>query len=355
MRVRAIARSLVTRSALAAVGLGAVIVAGTLFLDGTDRTSGPTAPTLLTVPVERRDLAESFTTRGVVRYATVPLLLGRLSGIVTRRSITPGDMIEAGAEILRINGRPVVAVNGRLPFWRELMLGVSPDVDVRQLERALAQGGFKPGRVDRRFTAETRRALKRWQRLHGLPVDGRLQIGDAAVATWPARIGSVLVEVGDEVASGGELLVLSRSEPEIVLAVSPVDRARLAVGQSVRIGLPEGTATGRLASLANAPTIDSTGAESYSATIALDEPGQVPLVEGSFLRVEIVIRTSGRAIAVPVGAVILRGDGRQAVRVADPGGNHRAIPITTGIVQGAWVEVTDGLTGDEVVVLGESQ
>lgn len=50
---------------------------------------------------------------------------------------------------------------------------ILPNQETRQVvERILAQRGFKPGEVDGKFTRETRRAIRRFQRERGLPVNG---------------------------------------------------------------------------------------------------------------------------------------------------------------------------------------
>jgi multidrug efflux pump subunit AcrA (membrane-fusion protein) len=289
-----------------------------------------------------------------VRFPVLTVARARAAGIATQVSVAPGDIVEAGTELLRINGRPVIAVNGSFPFWRDLSLGVAPGDDIRQLEEMLVSAGLNPGTVDTVFTTATHDALHLWQRAHGiLPEDGTFSAGDTIVAGWPARIGGVRIGAGEDVAPGQEVLVLTAAAPEITVPITPVDRGRVREGLAARVESPDRTSDARVASLSEAPQADETGAETYEIVVELDDPEEIELVDGSFLRVEIVVREARNALAVPVAAIVLDGSGRQGVLVVGEDGEPEFRPITTGVAQGAYVQVKAGLDGTETVILGE--
>ncbi len=106
----------------------------------------------------------------------------RISG---GRAVHVGYAID-GDRIVEAKGRDVGVVEspvkgwdrfGRPPFFRSrrILMLRSPYMrgeDVRELQRALKQNGFDPGQTDGVFGKKTERALKRYQRAHGLKADG---------------------------------------------------------------------------------------------------------------------------------------------------------------------------------------
>jgi multidrug efflux pump subunit AcrA (membrane-fusion protein) len=73
---------------------------------------------------------------------------------------------------------------------------------------------------------------------------------------------------------------------------------------------------------------------------------------GMFVWVDLLQGDLREALAVPASAV-LRHEGRSFVFVPDGPGRYRRVDVKTGIESGDRVEVTEGLTaGQEVVVQG---
>jgi multidrug efflux pump subunit AcrA (membrane-fusion protein) len=56
---------------------------------------------------------------------------------------------------------------------------------------------------------------------------------------------------------------------------------------------------------------------------------------------------------VPIAAVKQNGQGEDVVRVIDieGGGTITEVPVTTGLSEGSFIEITSGLEGDEVVIV----
>jgi RND family efflux transporter MFP subunit len=101
-------------------------------------------------------------------------------------------------------------------------------------------------------------------------------------------------------------------------------------------------------------------------TLALDPSTRTMLVEidlpnhdhvlqpGTFAEVTLQLRQKPNSLVIPPGAIVATG-GAKSVFVAEQG-RARQVPIKTGITDGRWVEVTEGLEGTEdVVVVGKSQ
>lgn len=101
------------------------------------------------------------------------------------------------------------------------------------------------------------------------------------------------------------------------------------------------------------------------STLALDPSTRTMLVEidipnpdrilqpGTFAEVTLVLRNRPNALVIPPSALVTNG-GIQSVFIADQG-QARLVPIRTGISDGRWIEIVEGLSGGEaVVVVGKS-
>ncbi|MFF0477174.1 peptidoglycan-binding protein [Streptomyces sp. NPDC004284] len=113
-------------------------------------SAGPPAPDVLTATVERRVLKDSVVLRGTVAAAQsvdVTALAGGADtarAVVTKTPLAVGRAFGAGKVLLEVSGRPVFALPGALPVYRDLKPG-SEGQDVRQLQRALAGLGHATG------------------------------------------------------------------------------------------------------------------------------------------------------------------------------------------------------------------
>ena len=114
-------------------------------------TAAPSA-SLISVPVERRALATEVIVRGTVRYGKPQEIALPVSGLknatqIVSRAPRADSRLRDGAVGLSVSGRPVFVLRGDTPMHRDLGPGDSGE-DVRQLERALARLGHKPGAID---------------------------------------------------------------------------------------------------------------------------------------------------------------------------------------------------------------
>lgn len=127
--------------------------------------SSPPAPSVLTSPVEYRVLETSVMLRGTVTAAQSVDVTptggapGAASAVITKQPVAVGQDVRAGQLLLEVSGRPIVALKGSLPVYRDLKPGADGD-DVAQLQSALQALGHRV-EGDRRghFGASTKSAL----------------------------------------------------------------------------------------------------------------------------------------------------------------------------------------------------
>jgi multidrug efflux pump subunit AcrA (membrane-fusion protein) len=341
---------------------GACLLAGAaaLYLSGEVRLPSPgggasadTATPLLTAQATRMTLQDTAAVQGTASHLTLGTLRAAGPGRVTKVDVAEGSTVNVGDELFQVDGRPVVALNGSFPFWRDLQEGAT-GADVAQLKAFLRAEGFYPSRAvdDQSFDATTTSALKGWQRRHGFPQDGVLKASDTQVAGWPARVGPMKVGVGDFVAPGAALTSVVSAQLQISLTLTAADRQRLRVGlpAQVLVVATQKSATGTITALDNSPATDQQGNKTYGGTVSV--PSGLDVLDGSSVKVTVVIQEAKNAVAVPVAAVVSDPTGKPEVRVQDARGRIRSVPVVTGLTDGAYTEVKSGLSGGETVVLG---
>jgi multidrug efflux pump subunit AcrA (membrane-fusion protein) len=173
---------------------------------------------------------------------------------------------------------------------------------------------------------------------------------DMVVADWPARVGTVEVDEGEFVLQGSPVLTLTEPVFTITLAVSAGDRSELEIGQAVAVGLDasDQDLAGVIATLDDNATVGDQGEELYEGTVEVQ--GDLAAVDGSRATIDVTLAERLDVIAVPVAAV-LRVAGGEEVRVINDAGTISRVPVTIGLIDGEWVEVTSGLTGNELVIV----
>jgi peptidoglycan hydrolase-like protein with peptidoglycan-binding domain len=272
---------------------------------------------------------------------------GRVTGI----GLSVGDEVADGSQLVRINGRPAVAVSGGSPFWRPLSEG-SAGPDVSQLQEILAAAGFDAP-VTGAFDAATRDTLRQWQADRGFPEpDGELHLNDMLVGEWPQRVAEVTLSVGEFVQPGATVVRVSSLSPVVTVEFVPSDRARVAPGDAVRVDSPNGEAfEGVLGTIDDVPRSLEDGSLVYGGQVELEERPELP--EGVQVRITVVIARAADVLTVPLASVVSGQTGGPAVRVLQDD-ETTLIDVELGLTSGAWVEVRSGLDGDETVVVAGS-
>ncbi|MFB6838572.1 peptidoglycan-binding protein [Streptomyces sp. NPDC056361] len=192
IRRRWVALVAVGAVALTGAGFGASLLVKSPAQAAAD--SRPPAPSVITAPVEYRALASSVILRGtVVAGQSVEITPGGTvdggSPTVSKLPLKAGDEVRAGRLLVEISGRPVIALQGAVPLYRDLKPGAQGS-DVGRLQDALHRLGHSTSPDDRgRFGEGTKAAVTALYDALGyepVPVGGAE--GPAAVTAAEAQV-----------------------------------------------------------------------------------------------------------------------------------------------------------------------
>lgn len=330
--------------------------------------AGPPAPSLIAVPVERRQVGEELVTRGRVAATGDVEAISPLAGAQARRAVisgrlpTAGQSVKAGQVVVEISGRPIIALPGAVPAYRDLGPGDAGG-DVRQLHRALKEAGFAVDPSSSTFGEPTGTAVAALYRRAGYSTDGSLPAGEVVfVDSMPATVSAVTGDLGTEAASAsvrlasGDLVVLAEfddGQRELVRPGTKVEITSEVLGRTVDAVVAAFNGTPAEAEPpAPAEPGGEVGAESDpagdggSAVVITPVRNLTGVWVDQDVRVRIVgATTAAKVLAVPLTAIVSNGSGETEVVVvaADArtlGDAHpRRVRVSTGATGGGWVEV----------------
>jgi peptidoglycan hydrolase-like protein with peptidoglycan-binding domain len=318
---------------------------------------------------------------------------------ITKLDVTTGSTIKNGERLAEIDGEPLFALTGSVPAWRDLLPGESGP-DVAELQKSLASlgyyyGGDTPGY----FGSATQDAVALYYEHLGYtpPSTGGVPVTDVVfLASLPATVVAVNGATGDQ--AGQPFLELApRGSLALTGELPPAYAGQVKSGLKVLI-YDEVTgihATGTVASVEPATTttpigtvVDvgsgassagsassgsaSSGASGSGSTGSSGSSGAAPFVPltvrpsaplATALNGENVLvtvetgQTEGPVLTVPVAAVVTTASGKSYVTVVAAAGKQTDVPVTPGISENGYVEVTPAKSGtlaagDRVVVSG---
>jgi peptidoglycan hydrolase-like protein with peptidoglycan-binding domain len=377
-------------------------------------------PTVTTAKVVSQILTSSVEMRGVVYPATqydvypsapeadaaapgTGSAAGGSSGTVYISSldVAAGQRISNGEQLAEIDGEPLFALAGRVPAWRDITPGESGP-DVAELQKALASlGYYSGGDTPGFFGAATQEAVSLYYEHLGYtpPATGGVPMPD--VIFLPSLPAKVVVVNGAKGQQPGQpfLELAARGSLALTGELPPAYAAQVKTGLKVKI-FDEVTgihAAGTIADVGTATTVTPIGAivnvggSAASASSAESSTGSgstgtsgssnagstanpegtpfIPLTvrpskplpaalngENVLVTVE-TGRTEGPVLTVPVAAIVTTGSGTSYVTVAGADGKLTQVPVTPGISENGYVQVTPVkagklVAGDSVVVSG---
>ena len=321
--------------AAAAGGLGLLAACGV-------QASGPsTAVPVGTAPVIRTDVVSRQSFAGTLSYAGSYTVVNQAGPGVYTSLPAPGTVVSRGEVIYKVDSRPIPLFYGDTPAWRTLSAGVTPGIDVYELQANLVALGLAPAllKVDNSFDQFTAIAVKRWQASLGLPQTGIVGPGDAVYMPGAIRIATVEPSAGMFAQPGQRVLHATSTEHTVLVQLSVALEPFVKVGDAVSVALPDGKtkAAGAVTSIGNVAVAPSGGNQngapqqaSVTMTITLTDASAAGKLDLAPVSVGIIHDTHKSVLAVPVTALLAQPDGKYAVAVIQ-GSQRRAVTVTTGL------------------------
>jgi peptidoglycan hydrolase-like protein with peptidoglycan-binding domain len=380
--------------------------------------TGAPPPTVVSAPVVSQVLTSSVQMRGVVYpsaqydvYVSAPSSsspagtggsssAGASTGAVyiTKLAVAAGDTITSGEQLAELDGEPLFVLAGSVPAWRDLTPGESGP-DVTELQTALAAlGYYDHGDTPGYFGAATQDAVAAYYDHLGYPPPSSGGVPAADVVFLPSLPATVVGVNGAAGQQPGQpfLELAARGSLELTGELPPAYAGQVKPGLSVSIydavtgihatgtvaGLGTATATvpagtvvdvgSGAASAASAASGSSSSSSSSSSsgsssgsgvttfiplTVAPSQPLAAALNGENVLVTVQTGQTEGPVLTVPVAAIVTSASGTTYVTMVDAHGAQTRVPVTPGISENGYVQVTPAkpgtlAAGDRVVVSG---
>lgn len=366
-----------SRVVIAVLSLGLVVSSGVAVWAGSQaRTPAQVSseadapePSTVTATVQKGPLASSRTFEGelsrevalAVKAPAASEEGGGAGQIVTFLPRKSGDEVKSGQSVIEISGRPVIALEGKFPAFRDIKEG-DKGRDVSQLQTALSSlyGTPVTGTFDARTTADVKR-LYAALGYQPATVDGEAKVGEEGETTpgpklvsvpaaelliaksLPATVGKVTAQVG--LPAKDTLLTLVGGAWQVTVPLSDGAKGLDNLGDEARLTFGEGPLEEKGTSLLGIgppPGEDKQESEENNDPWGEGENGPPDIATfkvnakdlpkkpkvGSAQTVVVEFKHSpDEAVIVPVSA-LWRKAGTDVVTTVDDAGNRADVPVT---------------------------
>jgi len=314
--------------------------------NGSATEAGSSASSAALVPVEVQtpthgEMLAVYSGTAALEADEEATVVAKVGGEVRQILVEEGDTVAAGQVLARLDGDRL-----RLEVQQS-------EANLHKLEREyrrnlelIDKGLVAQGAVDNiRFEMEALRAA--WEL-------ARLELGYTEIrAPIAGVIAARQIKVGNTISAGDATFRVTDLDPLIAYVHVPErEFPRLAAGQLASISvdaLGGERFAGRIERVS--PIVDAaTG--TFKATIEVNDERQL-LKPGMFARIDVEVDRRRNVLRIPRGALLDEGGSTSVFVVHDGKAEQR--PVRTGLSNGGLVEILDGLTGDEqIVVVGQT-
>ena len=352
-----------TKILLGAVGL-LVAAGGTAAVKTTKGNSKKGPPT---VDVVRGSVVDKALAVGTIEPEVEISIKSRVSGVVKKRFVNPGDFVQADAPLLEIKPDPTpleLADSRRQVELRELELAnLKKELDrqaalqkqglLSEQQYDAAQRAYDESSLQTQMTKERLALIEKGRvtianqsiesvvtaPIAGFILEKKVEVGDPVVALSSYQEGTVLLTMADM----NHLLFRGKVD-EI-----DVGRLRESMPVELKVGaLPSARVQGTLTKISLKAKKEE-NATSFPVEIRLTSTGDAVLRAGYSASADIIIQRRDSVLTIPERVVTFAGDSA-SVQVRLPDGRAEKRDIQTGLSDAISVEVKSGLAlGDKVL------
>jgi len=255
---------------------------------------------------------------------------------------------------------------GQIPAWREIKLGITPGLDIKQLKHNLVMLGYGSespiNESSEIFTALTMQSIKNMQADLGLNSTGTLSLGDVVFlpgksivqynSNFPS-IGTVanpntvvlsLLPIEKESLSNNALNSSSyKSLQKVSTTIPVVNKELIEINSQVKIELPNEVevygSVSEIGKIAIVPQGNQSGDPYLEVSITINDDKSFPEWTGADVTVYVTREIASGVMAVPITSLVslLRG-GYGLEVVADNA--TQLVPVEIGMYSDGWVEIS---------------
>jgi RND family efflux transporter MFP subunit len=352
-----------SKKKLILIGMGIMLlfIAGALVFQGqhqttasrpTEATSGGTSAPVQVMKPQRQDIARTLSVPGNISPLYQATLYGKVSGYVKWMGFDKGDIFKKGQMLAIIDAPEVedryrqaeadymikrITADRVQSVWKE-----NKDVIAKQdvdLAEAAALGA--------KHMRDSQKTLLEYTKLYA-PFEG-------TITARFADPGALIQSATGSATQAIPLFTIMDMDTVRIYVSVPQEMAHMAkAGVPAALSLDEVPDKQFQGSITR--TTEALDPATRTLLVEIDLPNpEHQLQPGTFINVTLYLQEHPNALAVPPAAIVSGGDKQSKfVFVVKDGTAHRT-PIKTGIDDGRWIEVIDGLTGDEdIVVVGKA-
>lgn len=317
--------------------------------------------------VERRDISEDLLFTGELESPVSVDVKPKIQGRLEKLELSNGDLTTEGVEV---QSGQVIAEIDRRELEAQVALA---EAQTRQADVTLADRGRERERLEALFAEEvaTEQARDAAVTAHEsakaalAQAQAQLELAQVNLSETQIRApmnGVVMarwVDPGAMVGPATAIVKIAQMDPLRLMLAIPArllpmleeGQTRVAVTTDVWPGREVDCIVARVFPEAD-PATRTVRAEVHLANTKTN--GSWPLRPGMYATAKLTLATSPGALVVSASSVIRVLD-RQLVFTVEDGTAH-ATPVKTGIRDGAYIEIVDGLTeGTEYVVMGQNK
>jgi len=318
---------------------------------------GPIKYAVEVYPVEKRKMQYSVVVPGTLEPFEHVQVTARVSGAVDRVAFSDGQKVKKGDVLVVIDSARYQSTVNSASASLQKAIATQKDADAQLARRKSAidtHPGLIPGEEIATYETKTLTARADTALAQEALNAAALNLRDSEVrAPMDGVVQTRTVETGQYVQAGYLMATLLQSKPMLLkFNVQPLDAPRLAVGMKVTFTMreTERVFAAKITLVAGAAELD-THMIPVTAEVE-DSEHEFWLRPGAFCEVTLVFGGVRDAIVIPRDAVRATERG-YVVYVAEEGVAHEHIVTLGANSKDGWVEVRDGLTeGDKLVIRG---
>jgi HlyD family secretion protein/Putative peptidoglycan binding domain len=312
--------------------------------------------------VARDDLSSQTQVSATLGYAGSYTVVNQAQGTVTGLPMV-GQVVSQGQVLYRVDGAPVVLLDGNTPAYRSLSQGAYASemtgADVAELNADLVALGYAtraeiPAGSDQ-FTWWTTDAVEKLQKALGVTETGTLALGQAVFLPSAARVETASATPGGSAQPGQPVLTATSTARQVSIALDADEQSEVSVGDKVTITLPNNQTTpGVISSVGAVATAQPGGSSTITVEVTPTDSTATGTWDQAPVDVAITTGSVSNALVVPVDALLAQSSGGYAVEVASTGGIRRLVPVSLGLFDDAdglvQVTRTSLAAGQQIVV-----